>query len=79
MTDATFDHSGSSFDTFLDEDGLLEEAEALAIQRVIAWQLAEAMHREGVSRTVMAGRMGTTPAQLDQLLTRRVAKLRSPP
>jgi len=32
------DHCGSSFDEFLREDGMLEETEAVAIKRVIAWQ-----------------------------------------
>jgi hypothetical protein len=38
---ATFDHSGSSFDSFLEEDGILDEVESAAIKRVIAWQSAE--------------------------------------
>jgi antitoxin HicB len=33
------DHSGSSFEDFLREEGVLEEAEAVAIKRVIAWQM----------------------------------------
>jgi hypothetical protein len=40
------DHSGSSFDEFLREEGVLEEAEAMAIQRVIAWQLRREMQRK---------------------------------
>ena len=42
-TRRAFDHSGSSFDSFLEEEGILDEVEAAAIKRVIAWQLAEAM------------------------------------
>jgi hypothetical protein len=34
------DHTGSSFDSFLEEQGILEEVEAAAIKRVIAVQLA---------------------------------------
>jgi antitoxin HicB len=37
------DHSGSSFDQFLREEGVLEKAEAVAIRRVIAWQLRRQM------------------------------------
>ena len=33
------DHSGSSFDEFFCEEGMMGEAGALAIKRVIAWQL----------------------------------------
>ncbi|SFL40683.1 helix-turn-helix domain-containing protein [Methylorubrum salsuginis] len=68
MTHAPFDHSGSSFDDFLEEEGLLEETEAAALKRVIAWQLAEAMKAEGVSKKALAERLGTSRSQLDRLL-----------
>jgi antitoxin HicB len=35
------DHTGSSFDSFLEEEGILEEVEAAAMERVTAWQRAE--------------------------------------
>ena len=34
-------HIGTSFDDFLAEEAMLEEATAVAIKRVIAWQIAE--------------------------------------
>lgn len=37
---------GSSFDDFLQEEGLLDEANAVAIKRVIAWQIDEEMKGE---------------------------------
>jgi hypothetical protein len=64
----TFDHSGSTFDSFLEEEGFLDEVEATAIKRVIAWQLAEAMKAGHISKKAMAGRMGTSRSQLDRLL-----------
>ena len=36
------DHTGSTFDRFL-EEGIREEVEAVAVKRVISWQLAGAM------------------------------------
>jgi DNA-binding phage protein len=63
-----FDHTGSSFDSFLEEEGILEEVEAVAIKRVIAWQLSEAMKVGGISKKIMAERMGTSRSQLDRLL-----------
>lgn len=39
-------HSGSTFDSFLKEEGILEEVEAVAIQRVLAWQLSQAMQKQ---------------------------------
>lgn len=65
---SAIDHSGSSFDSFLEEDGILDEVEAAAIKRVIAWQLAEAMKAGKISKKTMAERMGTSRSQLDRLL-----------
>ncbi len=61
-------HLGSSLDDFLQEDGLLEQATALAIKRVIAWQLQQAMTEQKLTKTAMALAMGTTRSQLDRLL-----------
>lgn len=63
-----FDHTGSSFDSFLEEEGILDEAQAVAIKRVIAWQLTEAMKAGKISKKTMAERMGTSRSQLDRLL-----------
>ena len=67
-TQAAFDHSGSSFDSFLEEEDILDEVEAAAIKRVLAWQLAEAMKVGKISKKAMAERMGTSRPQLDRLL-----------
>jgi hypothetical protein len=49
-----FNHSGSSFDSFLEEEGIREEAEAVAIKRVLAWQLEQANHDSSMVRSVEA-------------------------
>ncbi|MEM6903096.1 MAG: XRE family transcriptional regulator [Pseudomonadota bacterium] len=59
---------GQSFDAFLEEQGTTEETNAVAIKRVIAFQLAEAMKEEGLSKTEMARRLNTSRSQLDRLL-----------
>jgi DNA-binding Xre family transcriptional regulator len=61
-------HHGSSFESFLAEDGLLEEAALAAAKKVIAAQIADAMKKKGLSKTAMAAEMDTTRAQLDRLL-----------
>jgi antitoxin HicB len=61
-------HIGSDFDDFLKEDGILSEVEIVAAKRVIAWQLAEIMEKERISKTAMATRMRTSRAVLDRLL-----------
>ena len=60
--------SKESFDDFLSEQGLLEEAEEIAIKRVLAWQIAEAMSAQGITKTAMAEKMHTDRRQLDRLL-----------
>jgi antitoxin HicB len=62
------DHSGSSFDSFLEEENLLEGAEAVAIKRVIAWQLQKAMEVKRVTKKVMAKHLKTSRSQVDRLL-----------
>jgi antitoxin HicB len=61
-------HSGSTLDSLLKDDGTLEEVEAVAIKRVIAWQLAEVMRAKKISKKAMAARMHTSRSQLDRLL-----------
>ena len=59
---------GSSFDDYLKDEGVYEESSAVAIKRVLAWQLEEAMKKDGVSKNEMAKRMHTSRSQLDRIL-----------
>jgi predicted XRE-type DNA-binding protein len=61
-------HIGSSFESWLDERGIREEATAAAIKQVIAGQLALEMKRRGLTKTRMAEMMQTSRAQIDRLL-----------
>jgi DNA-binding Xre family transcriptional regulator len=61
-------HQGSSFDDFLDKEGLLADAEAVAIKRVVAFQVAQMMKKQRLSKTDMARRMKTSRSALDRLL-----------
>ncbi len=62
------DHSGSSFDSFLEEEGIREEVEAVAIKRVLAWQLEQAMQEQQKTKQAMAKQLHTSRSQLDRLL-----------
>lgn len=62
------DDIGSDFDDFLAEEGLLEEAEAVAVKRVLAFQIKELMESQNLSKTEMARRMKTSRASLERLL-----------
>ena len=59
---------GSSFDEFLKEDAMLEGATAVAMKRVISWQIAEEMKAQQITKTELAKRMHTSRAALNRLL-----------
>jgi len=61
-------HIGSSFDDFLEEEGLLEEVTTVAVKRYIAYQLSRKMSEENLSKAEMARRMETSRSALDRLL-----------
>lgn len=67
-TNGKYSHSGSSFDSFLDEQGIREEVEAVAVKRVLAWQLAQAMKKQQKTKQAMARELRTSRSQLDRLL-----------
>jgi antitoxin HicB len=59
---------GSSFDSWLSEEGIREEVTATAIKRVLARQVEAAMIEKNFSKAEMARRMNTSRAALDRLL-----------
>ncbi|MBU2569629.1 MAG: helix-turn-helix domain-containing protein [Gammaproteobacteria bacterium] len=61
-------HIGSDFDDFLSEEAILDEITAVATKRVIAWQIAEGMTANKLSKTAMAKKMHTSRASLNRLL-----------
>lgn len=61
-------HLGSSLDSLLLADGILEETTARAKRKVLAFQLAEAMREQHVSKSELARRMNTSRSQIDNLL-----------
>ncbi len=54
---------GSDFDIFLKEENILDETEALAIKRVIAYQLEKAMVQQKLNQTEMSKRLKTSRAR----------------
>ncbi len=61
-------HIGSSFDDFLEEEGILAEVNSMALKRVLAWQIEQIMLQKGLSKSAMAKSMKTSQAALDRLL-----------
>lgn len=68
MTKKQNPHVGSTFESWLDEQGLREEVTAAAIKEVIAAQLADEMKKNGITKARMAEMMETSRAQIDRLL-----------
>jgi hypothetical protein len=59
---------GSSIEDFLKAEGIFEETQAEAIKEVVAWQLAEAMKKQKISKNKMAMLLKTSRTQVDRLL-----------
>ena len=61
-------HVGESFEEYLREQGTLAETTAVAVKRVLAWQLQQAMTEQQISKNQMARAMQTSRSQLDRIL-----------
>jgi antitoxin HicB len=60
---------GSNFDDFLKEEGILEETQAAAMKRVLAYQIQKIMKEKGLTKKRMTERMHIkNRAHLDRLL-----------
>ena len=61
-------HLGSSFEDYLREDGNADAINAIALKRVIAWQIQNAMEENKISKAQLAKVMRTSRSQLDRIL-----------
>jgi antitoxin HicB len=59
---------GSSFDDLLKEAGIYEETHDIAVKRVLAWEIVQAMKEQRISKAKMAERMKTSRIQIERLL-----------
>jgi antitoxin HicB len=62
---------GSSFESWLTEEGILDEATEHAVKAVIAWQLEQAMKQRHLSKTALAELLGTSRTEIYRLLDPR--------
>jgi antitoxin HicB len=58
----------TTLDSFLEEEGVRDTFQAVAIKEVLAWQIGQAMKDQGLSRKRLAERMGTSRSQISRLL-----------
>ncbi len=61
-------YSGSDFDDFLAEEGILEEVTSKAQKRLLAYEVADIMVEKKLTKTELAAKMNTSRSQLDRLL-----------
>ncbi|MFI3217017.1 MAG: XRE family transcriptional regulator [Methylococcales bacterium] len=59
---------GSDLDDFLQEEGMLEHCQAVAVKRVLSYQLQMYMDKNEISKTEMAERLKTSRMGLNRLL-----------
>jgi antitoxin HicB len=57
-------HLGTAFDDFLEQEGILNEVTEVALKRVLAWQVEQAMKERGLTKSKMAKSMQTSRAAL---------------
>lgn len=61
-------HTGSNFDDFLKEEGLLEEAEAIAAKRIFVFQLEQELKKQKINQMQFARLLGTSRSSIRRLL-----------
>jgi DNA-binding Xre family transcriptional regulator len=60
--------AGSTFDDFLEEEGIKEEVANGAIKKIIAFQMQKTLKKEKLTKTELAQRLETSRAAVDRLL-----------
>ncbi|MYD75863.1 MAG: helix-turn-helix domain-containing protein [Gammaproteobacteria bacterium] len=60
--------AGQLLGDFLQEPGSMEQTTEQAVKRVLAYQLADQMKQQNISKVEMARRLETSRSQLDRLL-----------
>ena len=59
---------GSSFESFLESEKILEECTASALKRVLAMALEDAMKEAHISKVELSRRMHTSRSQIERIL-----------
>lgn len=67
-TEMNAQHIGTSLDSFLAEEDLLEDATVIALKRKIVWQIKREMELQNITKTNLAKRMKTSRNAVNRLL-----------
>lgn len=61
-------HLGSTLDSLLEKEGILEHTQAVAIKRIIAYTLLDILKQENLTQAELARKMNTSKAAISRLL-----------
>ena len=61
-------HIGSTFDDFLESEGIAEEVSNNAVKRLLAYQLLEKLEKDKITKSELASRLSTSRSAVDRLL-----------
>ncbi|NOQ35983.1 MAG: Fis family transcriptional regulator [Methylococcaceae bacterium] len=61
-------YTGSSFDDFLEEEGILEDVSAKAHKRLLTLQLEGIMKNSNITKSTLANKLQTSDSQLESIL-----------
>ncbi|EFI33881.1 transcriptional regulator, XRE family [Desulfonatronospira thiodismutans ASO3-1] len=62
-------HMGQPFDQFLQEEGIYEEVQLMALKKTISHQIRVLMDKENIKKAELARKMGTSRSSLERLLS----------
>lgn len=62
------DHVGSTLDSFLDEEGILEDVTTSATLQALAWQIRNDLENKRLTQSELARIMGTSRSQTNRLM-----------
>jgi antitoxin HicB len=61
-------HSGSTFASWLEEEGIADEVDEAAVKALLSYQLQREMERQGLSKKELAERLGTSRSEVYRVL-----------
>lgn len=61
-------HDGSTLDSFLEKEGILEHTRSVALKRVIAYRILDILEENNITQTELARRMNTSKTAINRLL-----------
>lgn len=61
-------HIGNKFDDFLREENIFDEVSAMAIKKICAYQIQQALEKKHLTKSLLAKQMNTSRAEVDRIL-----------